>query len=146
MTSREVEGVPPAKRRKTDVEVSVAFADQKNTGLERPISPPVKRRKSPARTTLLTPTWGFESVPRRVPVDVRPVDVAHEDNHHGSLGLVNVRSQLNRVVASPFQLTRIEDLGTHQNVDTIGLKDILGDPLIRECWNFNFLFDLDFVM
>jgi hypothetical protein len=22
----------------------------------------------------------------------------------------------------------------------------LGDPLIKECWNFNFLFDLDFVM
>jgi tyrosyl-DNA phosphodiesterase-1 len=51
-----------------------------------------------------------------------------------------------RYVSSPFQLTKIRDLAQHQNVDTIELKDILGDPLIKECWNFNFLFDLDFVM
>lgn len=49
-------------------------------------------------------------------------------------------------VASPFQLTKIRDLAPHQNVDTVELKDVLGDPAIRECWNFNFLFDLDFVM
>jgi len=51
-----------------------------------------------------------------------------------------------KFVSSPIQLTRIDDLMPSQNVDTIGLKDILGDPLIKECWNFNFLFDLDFVM
>jgi tyrosyl-DNA phosphodiesterase-1 len=49
-------------------------------------------------------------------------------------------------IASPIQLTRIRDLAPHQNVDTVQLKDILGNPLIRECWNFNFLFDIDFVM
>ncbi|KAJ5150043.1 hypothetical protein N7448_001621 [Penicillium atrosanguineum] len=32
------------------------------------------------------------------------------------------------------------------NVDTVKLRDILGDPMIRECWNFNYLFDVDFVM
>jgi tyrosyl-DNA phosphodiesterase-1 len=51
-----------------------------------------------------------------------------------------------RCVSSPFQLTKIRDLAPHQNVDTVELKNILGDPLIQECWNFNFLFDLDFVM
>jgi tyrosyl-DNA phosphodiesterase-1 len=43
-------------------------------------------------------------------------------------------------------LTRIAGLAAHQNVDAVGLGDLLGDPLIKECWNFNFLFDLDFVM
>ncbi|KAF2662689.1 phospholipase D/nuclease, partial [Lophiostoma macrostomum CBS 122681] len=49
-------------------------------------------------------------------------------------------------LASPFQLTRIRDLAPADNVDTITLQDILGDPMIKECWNFNFLFDIDFVM
>ncbi|KAH9876964.1 hypothetical protein IAQ61_002325 [Plenodomus lingam] len=49
-------------------------------------------------------------------------------------------------IPSPIQLIRIEDMGAMQNVDAIGLGDILGDPLIRECWNFNYLFDLGFVM
>lgn len=47
---------------------------------------------------------------------------------------------------SPIQLTRVKDLAPGQNVDAVGLKDILGDPMIKECWNFNFLFDIDFVM
>lgn len=26
------------------------------------------------------------------------------------------------------------------------MKDLLGDPLISECWNFNYLHDLEFLM
>jgi tyrosyl-DNA phosphodiesterase-1 len=51
-----------------------------------------------------------------------------------------------RFLPSPVQLTRIRDLPASSNVDTVGLNDLLGDPLIKELWNFNFLFDLDFVM
>ncbi|KAF2637519.1 phospholipase D/nuclease [Massarina eburnea CBS 473.64] len=47
---------------------------------------------------------------------------------------------------SPIQLTRVKDLGAEKNVDTLGLSDILGDPLIKECWCFNFLFDIEFVL
>lgn len=32
------------------------------------------------------------------------------------------------------------------NVDAVSLKDILGDPLISTCWEFNYLHDLDFLM
>ena len=32
------------------------------------------------------------------------------------------------------------------NADTIKLKDLLGDPMIRECWQFNYCFDVDFLM
>ncbi|KAK0714853.1 tyrosyl-DNA phosphodiesterase I [Lasiosphaeris hirsuta] len=47
---------------------------------------------------------------------------------------------------SPFQLTRIQDLQDEFNKDTITLNDLLGDPLISECWNFNYLHDIDFLM
>lgn len=32
------------------------------------------------------------------------------------------------------------------NVDTVKLRDILGDPLIKECWQFNYCFDVDWLM
>ncbi|KAL2158920.1 hypothetical protein VTH06DRAFT_2950 [Thermothelomyces fergusii] len=32
------------------------------------------------------------------------------------------------------------------NKDAITLKEILGDPLIAECWEFNYLHDIDFLM
>jgi tyrosyl-DNA phosphodiesterase-1 len=51
-----------------------------------------------------------------------------------------------RYIHSPFRLTRIRDLPQKGNKDTITIHDILRDPMIRECWQFNFLFDIDFVM
>ncbi|KAH8691319.1 putative tyrosyl-DNA phosphodiesterase [Talaromyces proteolyticus] len=53
-----------------------------------------------------------------------------------------------RVLRSPVQLSHIRDLphSSGNNVDTIQLRDILGDPLIRECWQFNYCFDVDFIM
>ncbi len=50
------------------------------------------------------------------------------------------------VVKSPFQLTWIRDLPESSNTDAVSLKDILGDPLIAECWEFNYLHDLGFLM
>ncbi|WYZ46356.1 hypothetical protein EsH8_IX_000581 [Colletotrichum jinshuiense] len=49
-------------------------------------------------------------------------------------------------IKSPFQLTRIQDLPEVANHETVTLKDILGDPLISECWEFNFLHDIHFLM
>jgi len=54
--------------------------------------------------------------------------------------------QTAKVMKSPFQLTSIRDLPASSNVDAVSLKDILGDPLISECWEFNYLHDLDFLM
>ncbi|CAL3965283.1 unnamed protein product [Diplocarpon coronariae] len=51
-----------------------------------------------------------------------------------------------KIVQSPFQLTWIQDLPDGSNKDAISLKDILGDPMIAECWDFNYLHDLDFLM
>ncbi|KAJ5176004.1 uncharacterized protein N7482_001881 [Penicillium canariense] len=51
-----------------------------------------------------------------------------------------------RLLSSPVQLTHIRDFPEQSNVDTVKLRDILGDPMIRECWQFNYLFDVDFLM
>ncbi|KAI1416961.1 phospholipase D/nuclease [Hypoxylon sp. FL1857] len=51
-----------------------------------------------------------------------------------------------KLISSPFQLTTIKDLPKEQNVDAVSLRDILGDPLIAECWEFNYLHDVDFLM
>ncbi|PYI08170.1 phospholipase D/nuclease [Aspergillus sclerotiicarbonarius CBS 121057] len=53
-----------------------------------------------------------------------------------------------KILPSPIQLTHIRDLPqtTSHNFSTIQLHDILSSPLIRECWQFNYLFDVDFLM
>ena len=49
-------------------------------------------------------------------------------------------------INSPWQLTWIRDLPEELNHGAITLRDILGDPLIRECWEFNYLHDINFLM
>lgn len=51
-----------------------------------------------------------------------------------------------KVFPSPFQVTRVRDQPEPENADAVALEDILGDPLISECWNFNFLHDIDFLL
>ncbi|RDA88053.1 hypothetical protein CP532_5267 [Ophiocordyceps camponoti-leonardi (nom. inval.)] len=51
-----------------------------------------------------------------------------------------------RLVTSPWQLTRIRDLPDELNRDALSLRDIVGDALVRECWQFNFLHDVNFLM
>ena len=58
----------------------------------------------------------------------------------------NVGRPKAKVVPSPVQLNFIEELPAISNVNTISLGSILGDPMIKECWLFNYLFDMDFIM
>ncbi len=58
----------------------------------------------------------------------------------------NPQEILNNVVPSPVQLNNVKDLPSSSNVDTVKLSEILGDPMINECWLFNYLFEMDFVM
>ncbi|KAL4943320.1 hypothetical protein BDV06DRAFT_211172 [Aspergillus oleicola] len=55
---------------------------------------------------------------------------------------------LPQIIPSPIQLTHIRDFTPplQNNNDTARLHDILGHPLIRECWQFNYLHDVDFLM
>ena len=51
-----------------------------------------------------------------------------------------------RIIKSPFQLSWIRDAPASSNVDALTLRDLLGDPLISECWDFNYLHDIDFLL
>ncbi|KAF7558731.1 hypothetical protein G7046_g5432 [Stylonectria norvegica] len=50
------------------------------------------------------------------------------------------------LIPSPWQLTWIRDLPDDLNKDAVTLKELLGDPLISECWEFNYLHDIHFLM
>lgn len=49
-------------------------------------------------------------------------------------------------IPSPIHLNFVHELPQESNVDTVSLGSILGDVMIRECWLFNYLFDVDFIM
>ncbi|EAW13972.1 tyrosyl-DNA phosphodiesterase 1 [Aspergillus clavatus NRRL 1] len=94
--------------------------------LHRSITPPSSRsRRPPSNLQPRTSTGKEDTTQSGEPVGNRP-----------------------RLIPSPIQLTHIRDLSaaSGNNVDTVRLRDILGDPMIRECWQFNFLFDVDFLM
>ncbi|KAI9171204.1 putative tyrosyl-DNA phosphodiesterase [Paramyrothecium foliicola] len=76
-----------------------------------------------------------------------------QDEPGGRLGLESLsrpisppRKRQRVSIPSPWQLTWIRDLPEDQNRDALTLKDLLGDPLIAECWQFNYLHDIPFVM
>jgi hypothetical protein len=56
------------------------------------------------------------------------------------------RNKQSATIKSPWQLTWIQDLPESDNKDAVSLRDLLGDPLISECWEFNFLHDIPFLM
>ncbi|KAF2180550.1 phospholipase D/nuclease [Zopfia rhizophila CBS 207.26] len=122
---------PASKRRKlngsttdTNTHLATSVDNTTYTSLSRPISPPPARRKRSATPSPFTPP-----VPTPTP---KPIEKKWDEPIS--------------YLPSPIQLTRIKELSPAQNVDAVELKDILGDPAIRECWQFNFLFDLDFLM
>lgn len=160
MTPSNRSSAPPAKRRKLH---NAAVDEAESTSatfmsLDRPVSPPVSKRTAtaPAVSSLLapTPSWSFDDLPKQTGTPPQSLPMFEQGNQsavcsHETLqreGQHTVTESVVKNVASPFQLTKIRDLAPHQNVDTIELKDILGHPMIKDCWNFNFLFDLDFVM
>lgn len=139
---------PPNKRRKLstpptpDTTVDATIMETRTTamegvvvkGLNRPISPPSSRRRQ-SRTPELS---------------LQQAEEQHLQSQHTSVQLSSKDGKLKKnslhFISSPIQLTRIKDFSPAQNIDTITLHDILGDPMIKECWNFNYLFDIDFVM
>ncbi|KAH7382590.1 tyrosyl-DNA phosphodiesterase-domain-containing protein [Phaeosphaeria sp. MPI-PUGE-AT-0046c] len=143
---------PHPKRRKLsidtlhDAEVAAEqlHHDSPKKGLDKPISPPLSRRKSPAIAGRPDePAWKVDNVPNVT----RKTSPDHfEAERDRARGKDEVDQENMRYLPSPFQLTHIRDMAARENVDAVQLGDILGDPLIKECWNFNYLFNVDFVM
>ncbi|KAL1898565.1 hypothetical protein Sste5346_003469 [Sporothrix stenoceras] len=94
-----------------------------------PVSPPRKRRRQEDKLD--------------VPV-LAPDDVAADAAVKDEKGPETMPSH--PALRSPFHLTAIYDLPASANVDTLTVRDVFGDPRVVECWEFNFLHDLDFLM
>ena len=99
------------------------------------------------------PTTSLSSLVRDItppPRSKKPVksgdDVEATLQGASNCGSVAHSQAATKIVPSPFHLSHIRDLPASHNIDTIGLKALIGDPLIRELWLFDFLFDADFVM
>ncbi|KAF2746320.1 phospholipase D/nuclease [Sporormia fimetaria CBS 119925] len=145
---------PPRKRRKLSEDTSqnaeVVISEPSNTtgpredkaptpsrfkSLSRPITPPLSRRSKQRATSS-----SEEQEPKHLLHSVSSPAPGTTPHQHDD------RNPRSSSFPSPFQLTRIKDLSPAENVDTVSLRDILGDPMIKECWNFNYLFNLHFVM
>jgi len=151
MVSDNEEDTRSSKRRRLELDlaaeagrtppplISESGASQRKS-LQRPISPPESKR-TPLRTPSATPlvqavTHAINQSPPSIPLKTRDDPKATTEDKHDVF----------TYISSPVQLTGIKDLAADQNVDAVELQDILGDPMIKECWNFNYLFDIDFVM
>ncbi|PSN69293.1 phospholipase D/nuclease [Corynespora cassiicola Philippines] len=129
---------PPSKRQKLSNSPSAnSVTDQASgtkepllRGLDRPISPPIgRKRQTESRLYTKGTQDGIPELRKEISTEAYG-DIKESGFNH---------------IPSPIQLTRIQDLAPVQNHDTVSLSEILGNPMIKECWNFNFLFDLDFV-
>jgi tyrosyl-DNA phosphodiesterase-1 len=148
----------PAKRRKlnaiedTQTE-DVAIEELEATeSLKRPISPPLSRRRRSLTPEVETPRVRAldekhmptaTAIPEQTLATATTVPILAMPGVDGGDACAGGTE---RFMSSPVQLTRIRDLSKEQNGDAVRLEDILGDVMIKECWNFNFLFDIDWVM
>ena len=109
---------------------------------------PSKRRKTNDGDRLYSPDDGpsrrsISPPPRRTPRKAQPVAGFGDAFPKEVLSSPRKGESL---ISSPIQLNNITELPASSNVDTVSLRDILGDPLISECWLFNYLFDVDFLL
>jgi len=87
------------------------------------------------------------SVPASLSHPISPPRKRHRESKAASSSTAEPSDASSRLLfKSPFQLTWIRDLPQEANRETVTLKDVLGDPLIAECWEFNYLHDIDFLM
>lgn len=123
----------------TNEEMSSKSRDQSEvSSARRSISPPSRKRKGSSH----------------VVADISKCNIIdpsfpHDKNQFSSISSPSVdepSSAFITIRSSPVQLISIKDLPSSYNVDTLSLRDILGEPLIQECWIFNYLFDIEFVM
>lgn len=139
---------PPAKRArlKGPMEPAAEIRSKRSAflnSLSRPVSPPGTAKGASktihAQTTSTAPV-SFDS---DMPPDWHLAYQPKLGRSNDGLEAIGAKAT---ILPSPFQLTRIRGVPAKDNTDTISLHDILGDPLIREAWIFNFCFDVSWTM
>lgn len=115
-----------------DEDASSSRAPPEFDSTKRSISPPLMRRRQPIQASAEKKHDHVVTVSSSSP--------------SSSSSEKPVWSSTVKMIPSPVQLSSVDELPTSSNIDTVSLKDILGDPLIKECWLFNYLFDVDFIM
>lgn len=137
---------PPTKRARLDSDgdfttAAAAAADIRAkrsaflATLSRPVSPPNRLRGASTPSSQAQPTTAVNSI-----------GDLQKKNATETLRRPNDPEECPTLIPSPFQLTRVRGLPSEDNVDTVSLHDILGDPLIKEAWIFNYCFDVDWTM
>lgn len=107
--------------------------------LDRGVSPPAGRESPPPAATAIENALLNKpktDTPQKPPIS--PLI--------GRLGIQSAATSKCGIVRSPFKLTHIRDLPTNANIDTISVRDILGDVMLKEVWLFDYLYDVDWVM
>lgn len=136
---------PSSKKRQLDEDTNDHnYAKIHRRGMDKSISPPPLRRRmieSPKQEVLRKKV----KISDQDKISLEQTKDSPKQKSPDTKHTVE-ESPKQKVVKSPFQLTSIRDLPASSNVDTVSLKDILGDPLISECWEFNYLHNLDFLM
>jgi len=127
---------PPAKRRKISSHLGITKSKHPSHDDE-PESPlrSLRRSITPPSSNRATPQYDARILPSTASVVKGEVKASSDQTQPKT-----------KFIRSPFRLTHIRDLDDESNADTITLNDILRDPMIKECWQFNFLFDIDFIM
>lgn len=107
--------------------------------LSRPVSPPPNEIQSDAafKSTGVTEAGLQGTDQPELPI------VTQKKSSASVLGLDH---SLRNIISSPFQLTKVTGLPSKDNIHTVNLHDILGDPLIKQAWIFNFCFDINWTM
>lgn len=146
----------PSKRLKVSPENVLHTEEFENESADRPTGFQVaeyngRSLKSLSRSITPPPRSSQTQSPHLKPQNSKAVDSIPVANRESKICAKNKavgNDQLPTIIPSPIKLTHIRDLpsSSGNNVDTVKLRDILGNPMIRECWQFNYLFDVDFLM
>ena len=73
-------------------------------------------------------------------------DAKNEVEDSAPLGLNVPAPAAPQSIPSPVQLSHVDGLPPKHNLDALSLRDILGHPLIKEVWAFNYLIDVGFLL
>ena len=126
------------------------------SSMSRDISPPPSARATPDVEVVatnkdpspdsLTSKPPQLAVPNPAPQGTRGPPIKIDKPFPKRPGESDDATRRQRLLPSQFALTKIRDLPSSSNLDTVSLHDILGNPLIKEAWIFNFCFDIDWMM